>query len=113
MGELEGVTLNYEAPGIKKTFWMVTAILERKYGLEKGHLMELMGHKAIDCRPFFHPLSSLPAFQDLEQAHEAKRRNKVSYEISPYGINLPSGMMMTDERVSYVCKVLKVILGLR
>jgi perosamine synthetase len=109
LGELEGVTLNYEAPGIKKTFWMVTAILDRKYGLEKGHLMELMGHKAIDCRPFFHPLSSLPAFQDLEEAHEAKVRNKVSYQISPHGINLPSGMIMTEEKVKYVCDALKQI----
>ncbi len=71
--------------------------------------MELLGHKSIDCRPFFHPLSSLPAFQDLEQAHEAKVRNKVSYQISPHGINLPSGMIMTEEKVTYVCDALKEI----
>ena len=73
--------------------------------------MALMSEKGIDCRPFFYPLSSLPAYQDLEQAKQAQKRNKIAYEISPYGINLPCGMNMTEEKVDYVCDVLKSILG--
>jgi len=106
---VKGMTLNPEAPDTVNTFWMITAVIDRKYGLQKEILMELMSEKSVDCRPFFHPLSSLPAFHELEQAHEAKRRNKVSYEISPYGINLPSGMIMTEEKVKYVCGALKEI----
>jgi len=72
--------------------------------------MERMSEKNIDCRPFFHPLSSLPAYKALEQAHRARSRNKVSYEISPYGINLPSGLKMTEDTVKYVCDSFKAIL---
>lgn len=110
LANMEGVSLNYEASGTKNTYWMVTAVVDERFGIKKDRLMKLMGEKNIDCRPFFHPLSSLPAYEDLEQAKQSRRRNRVSYQISPYGINLPSGMNMTEERVRYVCDALKDIL---
>lgn len=85
---------------------MVTVIVDRRFGLTKERLMQLMSEKHIDCRPFFYPLSSLPAYEHLEQAKQARERNHVSYQISPYGINLPSGLNMTEETVSYVCEAL-------
>ncbi|MCL0034116.1 DegT/DnrJ/EryC1/StrS family aminotransferase [Thermodesulfovibrionales bacterium] len=111
LGNIEGITLNYEAPGTKNTYWMVTVVLDKKFGLKKDVLMGLMAEKGIDCRPFFHPLSSIPAYQDLEQAKQAQQRNKNAYKISPYGLNLPSSMNMTKEKVDYVCQVLKPIIG--
>jgi len=110
LANTKGVTLNCEPPGTKNTYWMITAIVDSNYGIEKAGLMERMSEKNIDCRPFFHPLSSLPAYKALEQAHRARSRNKVSYEISPYGINLPSGLKMTEDTVKYVCDSFKAIL---
>lgn len=112
LSDCSGVTLNNEAPGTKNTYWMVTAVFNEKLGIKKDRLMELMSEKNIDCRPFFHPLSSIPAYQHLEQAKLAQRRNTVSYQISPFGINLPSGQNMTEEKVNYVCETLKSGLGL-
>ena len=107
---VEGVTLNYEAPGTKNTYWMVTVILDQSYRMEKERLMELLSKQGIDSRPFFYPLSSLPAYTGLEQAQKAQQRNSVSYKISPYGVNLPCALNMTEEKVQYVCDVLKEIL---
>ena len=107
LGSIQGITLNYEAPETKNTYWMVTVVLDEKFGLKKDTLMSLMSEKGIDCRPFFHPLSSIPAYQNLEQAKQARQRNKNAYKISPYGLNLPSGMNMTKEKVKYVCSVIK------
>ena len=89
---------------------MVTAIVDERFGIQKDRLVDSMRERGIDCRPFFHPLSSLPAYEHLEQAHHARRRNAVSYRISPYGMNLPSGLNLTEEDVVYVCKTLKHIL---
>ena len=111
LGSIEGITLNYEAPDTKNTYWMVTVVIDEKFGLKKDTLMTLMLEKDIDCRPFFHPLSSIPAYQNLEQAKQARQRNKNAYKISPYGLNLPCGMNMTKEKVGYVCEVLKSVLG--
>lgn len=110
LGSIEGITLNYEAPGTKNTYWMVTVVLDEKYKLKKDKLMTLMLGKDIDCRPFFHPLSSIPAYQELEQAKKARHGNKNAYTISPYGLNLPSGMNMTEEKIGYVCEVLRSLL---
>jgi len=110
LADIEGVKLNDEASGTKNTYWMITAIVDPKYGIDKAGIMQRMSAKNIDCRPFFHPLSSIPAYKDLKQAETARRRNKVSYGISPYGINLPSGLNLTMEKVKYVCDSFKSIL---
>jgi perosamine synthetase len=106
----EGILLNYEAPETKNTYWMVTVVLDPKFGLKKERLKELLAKKNIDCRPFFHPLSSIPAYRQIIQAQAGKKRNRISYEISPYGINLPSGLNMTAEKANYVSEVLKEIM---
>lgn len=111
LGNIEGITLNYEATDTKNTYWMVTTVLDEKFGLKKETLMALMSEKGIDCRPFFHPLSSIPAYQNSEDAKKARQRNKITYKISPYGLNLPSGLNMTEEKVDYVCQALKSILS--
>jgi perosamine synthetase len=111
LGGVEGVTLNYEAPGTKNTFWMVTVVLAEDLGLGKERIIELMRNDRIDCRPFFYPLSSLPAYQDLLSAQQARRSNYVSYQLSPYGVNLPSGMNMTAPKARYVSQALGGLLG--
>lgn len=107
LGNIEGVTLNYEAPGTKSVYWMVTPVLVPHFGLNKEQLITFMAQHEIDTRPFFYPLSSLPAYTDLPQAAAAQQRNTHSYQISPYGINLPCGLDMTEAKVKYVCDVFK------
>lgn len=109
--EIEGIILNYESPETKNTYWMVTVILDEKFGIDKRKLMQLMDEKGISCRPFFHPLSSIPAYQNFEEAKKAKERNIISYEVSSSGINLPCGLNMTEEKVKYVCNNVKSLIG--
>lgn len=110
LAKVEGITLNYEAPSTKNTYWMVTTILDQDFKIQKDLLMRRMSEANIDCRPFFHPLSSLPPYEHTEQSRWARLRNSVSYRISPYGINLPSGLNLTEEKVQYVCDAFKLIL---
>lgn len=108
---LPGVTLNYEAPGTRNTYWMVTAVLAEQLGLRKERVMELLGAQGIDCRPFFHPLSSLPAYAGSPQAEAARGRNTVSYALSPYGINLPSALNLTRDQVRRVGAAVRAVVS--
>lgn len=108
---VEGVTLNCEHSGTKNSYWMVTAIFDPKFGLEKEDVIRRMKEKGIDLRPFFYPLSSQPAYAALGSTREAQIRNTVSYRVSPYGVNLPCGMTMTCESVNYVCDAVKKVVG--
>jgi len=111
LGGFDGITLNYEAPETKNTYWMVTAVLDRKFDIGKERLQAEMNAYKVDCRPFFYPLSSLPAYASYADVARARQVNRVSYQISPFAINLPSGLNMTQEKVQYVCQALKRVLG--
>jgi len=106
-----GVVLNYESPGTKSTYWMVTAVMDERLGITKEQAMERMSVQGIDCRPFFHPLSSLPAYADSTQALGARTRNEVSYRVSPRAINLPSALNLTRPQVARVCAVFRSLIA--
>ena len=107
---LDSLQLNYEAPETRIVCWMVTVVLDSKLGIKKEELMQRMDEHNIDCRPFFFPLSSIPAYYDSVEAGAARARNHVAYKVTPYGVNLPSGLNMTKEKVEYVCESLKTVL---
>jgi len=109
--DVQGITLNAEAEDVKNTYWMVSIIIDEKRGLEKEELMRLLAEKNIDSRPFFRPLSSIPAYESSEQADVARRRNHVSYRIAPFGVNLPSGLSLDEEKVEYICDALHTLLS--
>jgi perosamine synthetase len=104
-----GITLNPEPAGTRNSYWMVTALLDPRFGLRKEELKARLAERGIDTRPFFYPLSSLPAFADLPQAAAARRHNRVSYRLSPWGVNLPSALCLTEGEVAFVCAVVKEI----
>lgn len=108
---MDGITLNYEPPNVVNSYWMVTVILDPARGIDKTKLMALMSERGIDCRPIFSPLSSLPAYAKHPSSEVARARNKVSYALGPWGVNLPSGFNLDRETVRYVTDSLKAILA--
>jgi perosamine synthetase len=106
---IEGLTMNPEPEGTRNAFWMITAVFDPALGIQKDYLQRALAERNIDSRPFFHPLSSIPAYQNLAQARTAQTRNTNSYRICPYGINLPSALNLTPEQVAYVCEALTEI----
>lgn len=110
LGNVDGITLNAEPEGTFNAYWMVTIVLDPKFGLNKAQVMELLSQDGIDSRPFFYPLSSIPAYEDSEQAYLARKRNKVVYSISSYAINLPSALSLSKEEIHSICVKLKGIL---
>ena len=107
---VKGIELNYGAPETRNVYWMVTAVVDPRIGLKKEEVMRLMDEHNVDCRPFFFPLSAIPAYYETEQARRARTRNHIAYRVTPYGINLPSGLNLTAENVAYVCAILKAAL---
>ncbi len=109
--DLKGVHLNCEKDNVRNTYWMVSIVLDPTLGIRKEELMEELRNYNIDTRPFFHPLSSIPAYLNLKQAEKSKLENKISYGLSPYAINLPSGLDMTEKKVKKVCSKIKAYLN--
>lgn len=106
-----GITLNIEPVGTKNSYWMVTALFDEETGLKKTQVMDFLKARGIDSRPFFHPLSALPAYANLPSAQTARERNLVSYDIGARGVNLPSALCLTRQNVSVVGAAVRQMLG--
>ena len=110
LSELTGVTLNAEPQGTVNSYWMVTVIIDKSFGIDKFALMDEFRKRNIDTRPFFSPLSSLPAFADRPESSTLMPAQSVGAEIARYGVNLPSGYHVDRDTVRVVCDALKEIL---
>ena len=65
--------------------------------------MEGLHKRNVDTRPFFFPFSMLPMYK-------SKTNNPVAYHVGLNGVNLPSGVNLTEEEVDYVCNQVIAIL---
>jgi perosamine synthetase len=101
-GGMNGVTLNHQVPTTKNTYWMVTAVFDHALGLRKEGVIEQLRERKIDSRPFFSPLSSLPAYRHFGGVERWQARNPISYDIGARAVNLPSGFNMTEALVARV-----------
>ena len=80
---LPGVSMNHEPVDTINGAWMPTVIFDAKTGVTRESLQAAFADENIDARVFFHPLSSLPIFEDQPQ-------NRLAWDIPGRAINLPS-----------------------
>ena len=107
----EGISINSNPEYVKSNYWMNTVIWDSEvYPIEKENVMQVMKDRwNIDTRPFFYPLSSMPAYAHLaNQDYHAK--NPLAYKLTPYGINLPSSMKMDAATARFVANKFMAIL---
>lgn len=104
--DVPGLRMNVEPPGYFNAYWMASVVVDPEYGLTNRSMMADFDAQGIDTRPFFYPLSGLPAFDATPEAQAARTRNRTAYDISPRGINLPSALLLTESQVDRVCEVL-------
>ena len=105
--------LNAEPQGVKNSYWMSTVVWDHTLDLDKTAFAKELRARGIDSRPFFSPLTSLPAYAHLTGALSAPDTNPVSYKIGPYGLNLPSALKLTREEVESVADAVVDVIGSR
>ena len=110
LNNIPGIRLNSEITNGRNSYWMVTLLINEGFNMDKFTLIDKLQDFGIDSRPFFSPLSSLEAYQKTSSVMMAKHRNLVSYAISQYGINLPSGLNLTEQDVQKVTEAVRYIL---
>lgn len=104
------VTLNPDQPDLRNSYWMSTILLDPALGLEKTELIGRLAERGIDSRPFFFPLSSLPAYAGTEAARRGQQTNHVARRLTPLGVNLPSALSLTRDQVGRVGMEVRSIL---
>lgn len=88
--------------------WATVIVLKQKNNKTIKKIMNKLNKKGFFPRPFFYPISSLPAvknFKDKSRIIFGKCEN--AKNLSKYGIVLPSSYLLKKKDVKEICKVLK------
>jgi perosamine synthetase len=107
LADWNGGSLTPDVPGLDNAYWMTTIILDPSLGVAKEDLVPELRTQQVDVRPFFYPLSAIPAFSDTPEAAAARARNEVAYRIAPHGINLPSALNLEHSDILEICRILR------
>lgn len=89
--------MNHEPENVKNSYWMTTVVFDFPKIVARP-----LNEKGIQTRQWFIPLSHLPAYGAWKFC---------ATEINTDGLNLPSGLMMTEEEVDYVSNTLIEVLN--
>jgi perosamine synthetase len=101
LADIEDIRLNAEPEGGFNSVWITGLLIGNSHKMNKIRAMEKLQELGLPTRPFFYPLSSLPAYPDREAVHAL--RNTVAYDICNRGINLPGALIMTESQIDRVC----------
>lgn len=107
--EIDDIELNPEPEGGGNGAWITAVVFGRSHNMTKEEAMKKLTALKIPSRPFFYPLSSLPAYPGARERFEPL--NPVAYDISERGINLPCAATLTEAQIDSICDGIKQILG--
>jgi perosamine synthetase len=107
LANLKGVALNVEQPWARNIYWMTSIVLDDSLNIKRDNVLAGLKQFGVDCRPFFPPISTFPMFVSCAS------QNPVAHDVSPRGINLPSGHNLTESDVDRVCEALINVLQVR
>ncbi len=101
LGHLPGIHLNAEPPHATNGAWITGLVFGRELGIDKPTAIARLAELGVPARPFFYPLSSIPAYAGREE--QGRLDSPVAYDVSARGINLPCSFTLTDDQLDFIC----------
>ena len=109
LADIPDIQLNAEPKGVYNSVWITGLLIGKSYNMNKLQAMDKFKALGLPTRPFFYPLSSLPAYPGYDSVY--RKRNPRAYDICSRGINLPGALILTEDQIDCICdgvhKVLK------
>lgn len=107
LADVEDIELNAEPEGVYNSVWITALVFGKSHNLSKQDAIDKLAEINIPSRPFFYPLSALPAYPGQEERY--RPLNPQAYDISSRGINLPGALNLTEEQIDAVCEGIKQV----
>jgi perosamine synthetase len=109
LADIPDLDLNLETNNVHNSAWNTALVFGKSHAMSRDTAMAELLKLGLPSRPFFYPLSSLPAYPGREA--DGRRDNPTSYGVSERGINLPCPMNMTDDELDRMSDGLHRLLG--
>jgi perosamine synthetase len=108
LSSLPGVELNLESAEVYNGAWATTMVLDGDYSIDGEELRAALDLQGIASRPFFYPMSSVPAYK--KYLANGRAENPLAYKISERGVTLPSHYLLEEKQIAYITEVIGKIL---
>lgn len=107
--DVEDVSFNSEPPEGRNGAWCTAMIFGPSHKKDKISIMKDLDEMGFEGRPFFYPLSMMPAYGGASPEKAAK--NPVAYDLSNRGICLPAAFKTEKSQLLDYCNAIRSILG--
>lgn len=108
LDHIEDIQMNEDNSEIFNGVWATSVVFGESCNLTKSHAIKKLESIGVPARPFFYPLSSLPAYNKYGKNN--LKENSVSYDISERAITLSCAYDLDEEQISFICNgIIKVI----
>ena len=107
--DMPDVYLNPEPPDGRNGAWCTALIVGKSYGFDKEEMIRELESMGFEGRPFFYPLSSMPAYGG--ESPDKKANAPVAYDLSQRGLCLPAAFRTSDEQLLNYGNAIRKVLG--
>jgi perosamine synthetase len=108
LSDIEDLQFNVENDKVYNGVWATTLIFGKSHNITKLEVIEKLAELDVPARPFFYPLSSLPAYEHYGTG--SREENPNAYDVSERGITLACHYALTDEQIDFICDGIRKIL---
>lgn len=106
--DISDLHFNPEPENVVNGVWCTALVFGKSHGIKKEYIMEELKKMGLPSRPFFYPLTLLPAFgADIENG---RKNSPVAYDISERAINLPCAFSVDEEQIKTMSNAIRKIL---
>jgi perosamine synthetase len=98
--EKKFIKLHPEMKWAKCVYWMYSILLENKCRTSRNELAKKLDKRGIETRPFFNPIHRMPPYRTNE-------RLPIAEKLSQKGINLPSGLDLSENEINSIADIIK------
>ena len=109
LSDIPDIYINPEPEGVTNGVWATALVFGHSHNMNRDQALIELPKLNVPTRPFFYPLSSLPAYKEIGRG--GCEVNPISYSISERGINLPCALNLTDSDLDAVSDGIHKILG--
>lgn len=109
LSDIPDVLINPEPEQVFNGVWATALVFGHSHSMTRDRALIELPKLGLPARPFFYPLSSLPAFPGRKD--EGRASNPVAYSTSERGINLPCALNLTDADLDVVSQGIHRLLG--
>lgn len=108
LADVPDIEFNAEPEGGFNSVWITGLLPGKSHNMDKLQVMDKLEKLGMPTRPFFYPLTSLPAFEGMEKIY--RPRNPRAYDICSRGINLPGALILTEDQIEFICDCVRKVL---